>query len=155
MTAILLCFALGLLLLFFEVFVPGAVLGILGGIFMLIGSGLAFSAYGFEGGALAVAVATVLLGGTLYFELRVLPRTRWGRKMFLDGAVQGASQPPPARADEVVGQTGETLTTLAPSGFVQIGGRRYEAASQSGLLPKGTPVRVVGVETFRLTVVKS
>lgn len=155
MTAIILCFALGLLLLFFEVFVPGAVLGILGGVAMLAGCGLAFSTHGFEGGALAVVIAAVLLGTTFYFELRVLPRTRWGRKMFLEAEVGGASQPPPARADEVVGQTGETLTTLAPSGFVLVAGRRYEAASQSGLLPKGTPVKVVGVDSFRLTVVKT
>jgi membrane-bound ClpP family serine protease len=155
MTAIILCFALGLLLLFFEVFVPGAVLGILGGVFMLIGCGLAFSTHGFEGGAVAVMVASALLGLTLFLELRVLPRTRWGRKMFLEGAVQGSSQPPPARADEVIGQTGETLTMLAPSGFVQVAGRRYEAASQSGLLPKGTSVKVVGMDAFRLTVVKN
>ena len=152
MTAIVLCFALGLLLLFFEVFVPGAILGIIGGVFMLIGCGLAFSAHGVEGGVVAVAVAALSLGGTFYFELRVLPRTRWGRKMFLESAVRGASQPPPAQADEVVGQTGEALTTLAPSGLVLVAGRRYEAASQSGLLVKGTPVKVVGLDAFRLTV---
>lgn len=154
MTAIILFFALGLVLLFFEVVVPGAILGIIGGVFMLIGCGLAFSAYGLGGGALAVGVAVVLLGLTFYLELYVLPRTRFGKKMFLQGAVQGASQPMPARADEVVGQLGETLTTLAPSGFVLVGGKRYEAASLSGLLPKGTPVKVVGVDTFRLTVSK-
>lgn len=154
MTAIILFFALGLVLLFFEVVVPGAILGIIGGVFMLIGCGLAFSAYGLGGGALAVGVAVVLLGITFYLELYVLPRTRFGKKMFLEGAVKGASQPMPARADEVVGQLGETLTTLAPSGFVLVGGKRYEAASLSGLLPKGTPVKVVAVDTFRLTVSK-
>lgn len=154
MTAIILFFALGLVLLFFEVVVPGAILGIIGGVFMLIGCGLAFSTYGLGGGAVAVGVAVILLGITFYLELYVLPRTRFGKKMFLEGAVQGASQPMPARADEVVGQLGETLTTLAPSGFVLVGGKRYEAASLSGMLPKGTPVKVVGLDTFRLTVSK-
>ncbi|AOS45053.1 hypothetical protein Verru16b_02122 [Lacunisphaera limnophila] len=154
MTAIILFFALGLVLLFFEVVVPGAILGIIGGIFMLIGCGLAFTAYGVGGGALAVLVAVLLLGLTFYLEFYVLPRTRIGRKMFLDSTVRGASHQPPAQAADVVGQLGEALTPLAPSGFVLIGGKRYEAASQSGLLPKGAPVKVVGVDTFRLTVSK-
>jgi membrane-bound ClpP family serine protease len=154
MTAIILFFALGLVLLFFEVVVPGAILGIIGGIFMLIGCGLAFAAYGVGGGALAVLVAVLLLGLTFFLEFYVLPRTRLGRKMFLDSAVRGASHQPPAVAADVVGQLGEALTPLAPSGFVLIGGKRYEAASQSGLLPKGAPVKVVGVDTFRLTVSK-
>lgn len=154
MTAIILFFALGLVLLFFEVLVPGAILGIIGGVFMLIGCGLAFTAYGVGGGALAVGVAALLLGLTFYLELYVLPRTRIGRKMFLDSAVQGASHAPPALAAEVVGQMGEALTPLAPSGFVLVAGKRYEAASQSGMLPKGAPVKVVGVDTFRLTVSK-
>lgn len=154
MTAILLLFALGLVLLFFEVFVPGAVLGIIGGVCMLIGCGVAFSTYGAGGGAIAVLVAVALLAATLYFELRVLPRTRTGRKMFLEAEVKGASHAPQAVADEIVGQVGEALTMLAPSGLVQVGGKQYEAASLSGLLPKGAPVKVVGVDTFRLTVSK-
>lgn len=154
MTAIILFFALGLVLLFFEVVVPGGILGVIGGVFMLIGCGLAFTAYGLGGGALALLVAVALLGLTFYIELYLLPRTRIGRKMFLDSAVQGASHAPPAQATEVVGQLGEALTTLAPSGFVLVGGKRYEAASQSGMLPKGAPVKVVGVDTFRLTVSK-
>ncbi len=154
MTAIILFFALGLVLLFFEVIVPGGVLGIIGGVLMLVGCGLAFAAHGFGGGALAVLIAAALLGLTFYIELYVLPRTRLGRKMFLDESVRGASHAPPAVAAEVVGEFGETLTPLAPSGFVLVGGKRYEAASQSGMLPKGASIKVVGVDTFRLTVTK-
>jgi membrane-bound ClpP family serine protease len=154
MTAIILLFALGLVLLFFEVFVPGAILGILGGIFMLIGCGVAFSTYGSGGGALAVLAAVALLGLTFYLEFRVLPKTRLGRRMFLDAEIKGASQEPPAVPAEVVGQIGEALTTLAPSGVVLVAGKRYEAASQGGMLPKGSPVKVTGVATFGLTVSK-
>jgi len=154
MTAIILLFALGLVLLFFEVFVPGAILGIIGGIFMLIGCGVAFSTYGTGGGTLAVLAAVALLGLTFYLEFRVLPKTRLGRRMFLDTEIKGASQEPIATAAEVVGQMGEALTTLAPSGVVLIAGKRYEAASQSGMLPKGAAVKVVGVAPFGLTVSK-
>ena len=154
MTGIILLFALALVLFFFEVFVPGAVLGILGGILMAVGCGIAFYEYGLDGGAIATVVALTLVGLTLYIEFFVLPRTRLGQKLFLHTAVGAKSQPPPARPDEVVGQSGEALTTLAPGGMVLVGGRKYEAASVSGLLPKGAPVKVTGLDDFRLLVSK-
>jgi membrane-bound ClpP family serine protease len=155
MTGIILLFALGIVLLFFEAFVPGAVLGILGGIFLLIGCGLAFADYGATGGALAVAIAAVLAGLMFYFEFFVLPKTRLGKKMFLQTSIAGASHAPVAQSSDVVGRNGEALTTLAPSGFVLIDGKRYEASSQSGLIEQGAAVKVTGLNNFQLIVSKS
>lgn len=154
MTGIVLLFALALVLFFFEVFVPGAVLGILGGILMAIGCGLAFYEFGLNGGAIATALALFLVGLMLYIELILLPKTRFGKRLFLDTAVSATSQPPPAQPTDVVGLSGEALTTLAPGGFVLVAGRKYEAASQSGLLPKGAAVKVTGLDNFRLIVSK-
>lgn len=154
MTGIILLFALGLVMLAFEVFVPGGVLGVLGSLLMLLGCGLAFAEFGLRGGTAATALALVLIGFTLYFELFLLPRTRFGKKLFLERAIGAKSQPPPA-ADSIIGATGETLTTLAPSGFVLIAGKKYEAASQSGLLPQGAAIKVTGLDNFRLLVSKS
>lgn len=152
MTAIVLLFALGLVLLAFEVFLPGAVLGILGGLCLLAGCGVAFKVFGFGGGLTAVGAAAALLGGTFYLELAVLPKTKLGRRMFLDAAIAGASQPLPADPQTVVGQVGETLTTLAPSGFVLVAGKKYEASSQAGLVARGTAIKVTGLDNFRLLV---
>jgi membrane-bound ClpP family serine protease len=74
--------------------------------------------------------------------------------MFLESAIKARSQPPPAEPSTIIGREGEALTTLAPTGFVLIGGKKYEAASQSGLMPKGAPVKVVGADNFRLIVSK-
>ena len=154
MTGILLLFALGLIFLGFEVFVPGGVLGAVGGVLLLIGCGIAFAEFGMESGVVAAVVAVALVAFTLYLELFLLPKTRFGKKMFLESAIKAKSQPPPASPAEIVGLQGETLTTLAPTGFVYIDGKKYEAASQSGLLPKGTAVKVVGADNFRLIVSK-
>lgn len=154
MTGILLLFALGIVLLFFEAIVPGAVLGILGGILLLVGCGLAFVDYGVGGGAVAIAVAVASTGLMFYFQFFILPKTRFGKKMFLETAITGASHAPVADSSKVVGRSGETLTTLAPSGFVLIDGERYEAASQSGLIEKGTAITVTGLNDFQLLVSK-
>jgi membrane-bound ClpP family serine protease len=55
----------------------------------------------------------------------------------------------------VIGQVATALTTLAPSGFVSIAGKRYEAFCRSGLVARGAQLTVVGVDNFRLIVSES
>ena len=78
MNAILILFLFGIVLLVCEVFVPGAILGSIGGLAMLAGCILAFQTYGAAGGALATLAALGLLGLTLLLEFVVIPRTRFG-----------------------------------------------------------------------------
>ena len=155
MTAIVLLFGLGIVLLTFEVVVPGGVLGVIGGLAMLGGCALAFYEYGAGGGAIAVVVALVCLALGLFIEFRVLPGTRYGKKLFLHQSVGATSQPPPADASTVVGKLAEAVTMMAPSGYVTIDGLRYDAFSQSGLIAKGATVRVVAVDNFHLIVAKT
>lgn len=154
MNAILILFLFGIVLLFCEVFMPGAILGTIGGIAMLAGCILAFQTYGAVGGSLATFAALALLGLTLLFEFVVIPRTRLGKKLFVQSTSGTATQPPVAESASIVGQTGEAATTLAPTGYVLIEGKRYEAFSRDGHLPKGAPIRVAGLDNFRLIVTK-
>jgi len=92
----------------------------------------------------------VLLIGTVYFELVVLPKTKFGKGLVVE-STSGINAAPQA-TEAIIGKLGETLTTLAPSGYIQIDGQRYDAFSQSGHVVKGSQVRVVGVDNFRLIV---
>ncbi len=154
MNAILLLFLLGVLLLAGEVFVPGAILGIIGALCMFGGCVLSFSQFGTSGGLLATGIAVVLLGLMLYIELIWLPKTRVGKKMIVQSTVSATSQPALAELNAVIGKTAEALTPLVPSGYVLVDGRRYEAFSQSGHVPKGATLRVTGLDNFRLILTK-
>lgn len=155
MNAILILFLLGVILLAGEVFVPGAVLGVLGALSMFAGCAISFMQLGTGYGMLATVVALLLLGLTLYIELVWLPNTRFGRKLIVHSTVDATSQPPVADKSAVIGKTAEAMTALVPSGFVLVEGRRYEAYSQSGHVTKGATLRVVGLDNFRLIVTKS
>ena len=133
---------------------PGGILGVMGGLALLGGVVMAFVDLGAGAGWIALAAALATVGLLLYVELGVLPKTRLGRRLFLDAAVSGTSQAAPAQP-EVIGKAAEALTTLAPSGYVIVDGRRYEAFCQSGLVPKGTELRVVALDNFRLIVTKT
>jgi membrane-bound ClpP family serine protease len=155
MIAIVTLFLVGALLLALEAFVPGVVVGILGGIAILAGVVTAFGTYGAGGGMIALVAGAALIGVTLYLEFVVLPKTRFAKALSMTETVGGTSQKPIAALDEVMNEAGETATALAPSGYVVIKGRRYEAFSQSGFLPKGAGVRVTGLDNFRLIVTKT
>ena len=154
MNAILLLFLIGVLLLAGEVFVPGAILGIIGAACMFGGCVLSFNLFGPSGGLLATGIAVALLGLMLYLELIWLPKTRVGKKMIVQSTVSATSQPALAELNAVVGKTAEALTPLVPSGYVLVDGRRYEAFSQSGHAPKGATLRVTGLDNFRLILTK-
>ncbi len=154
MNMILLLFLVGVLLLAGEVFVPGAILGIIGAVSMFAGCAFSFVKYGTSGGLIATTVALALLGLTLYVELIWLPKTRLGKKLIVQAKVDATTQPPLAESAQVVGKAAEAVTPLVPSGYVLVEGRRYEAFSQSGHATKGAALRVVGLDNFRLIVTK-
>lgn len=155
MNAILMLFVAGALLLAAEVFVPGAVLGIFAALSLLAAVVLSFIHHGSTGGWTAVGAALALTALTLWFEFVILPKTPLGRRLFLKAEVKGSSQPPLAERGTVVGQPGVADTMLAPSGYVLVAGKRYEAYSRSGLIAKGEPLRVVEMDNFRLIVQKN
>ncbi|MBN8458431.1 MAG: serine protease [Verrucomicrobia bacterium] len=152
MTLIILLFAVGILLLVAEVLVPGGVLGAIGGLMLFGGCVMAFLDFGVGGGLLAV-VAALLLGLTAFWlELRVLPRTRIGKRAFLTAEMTGVSAALDDSAKALVGKPATALTLLSPSGYVRIDGQRYEAFCQSGQAPAGADLEVIGADNFRLIV---
>jgi len=155
MNVILMLFIAGAVLLAAEVFVPGGVLGVLAALALLAGVVLSFIDYGSTGGWIAIGAALALTGITLWFEFMILPKTALGRRLFLKAEITGASQAPLAERETVVGQAGVADTTLAPTGYVTVAGKRYEAYSRSGLIAKGEALRVVELDNFRLIVQKN
>jgi len=151
-TPMLVLFAVGLVLLGFEVIVPGAVMGIIGGLFLIGGVAMAFLEHGAEGGLLALGVALGAVVALVYFEFRILPRTRVGKKMFLKASIDATSQPAVAEGEAVLGKSARAVTALSPTGLVEIEGRRYEARCDSGFAVEGAHLRVVRVESFQLVV---
>lgn len=152
MMTITLLFLVGTLLLVGEMVLPGGIAGIAGGIALFAGCWVAFAEFGSGIGTIATIVAFLLVGAALYLELVWLPKTRFGRQLVVEAKIDGRSQPPPAEAAVVVGRPAKAVTRLAPSGFVEVEGKRYEAFCRSGHVAAGATLTVVGVDTFQLIV---
>ena len=153
MTTIVIFFIVGVLFIAAEVFLPGGIVGAIGGLVIIGGVVQAYSEFGAQGAFIAAIVAVLLLVAALYLEFKVLPNTRMGSRLFLKDSVEaetGYSQ----AADEIVGQICTTVTALGPTGFVMVNGKKLEAFSKSGFIEKNTEVKVTGRDNFRILVSK-
>lgn len=153
MNLIALLFVLGLVFLFFEVFTPGPIFGILGGCTLIGGIVVAAVDYGARGGLFAGVAALAAVVATLYAELVWLPKTRLAQK-FAVRSTSGTTIQQQATDAALIGQSAEAATTLAPSGYVLVAGKRFEAFCQDGHASRGAHLRVTGFDNFRVIVTK-
>jgi membrane-bound serine protease (ClpP class) len=100
----------------------------------------------FASSLLIVVAATIIV-------LRQLPREERTLGLFLKAATaRDAGYVSGEAHAELVGATGEALVDLHPSGTVRIAGTRYDVVAESGFVPRGTRVRVIRAEVYRLVV---
>lgn len=149
MTVIVVLLIAGLVLLFFEVILPGGVLGLLAALCFLGATAAGVQMYGFATGGAIFVAAAILSAMTFYLQYRLM-----SDKFALRDKITGRSRP---EIDEksLVGAKAETLTRLNPSGKIAIDGRTYEAFSQDGYMEKGESVTVLSRDNYRLIIKKS
>ena len=141
----------GLMLVGAEVFVPGGVIGTIGGLCLLAAVSVGFKAFGPEIGSLIAFATVILMGIVMYLWIRIFPKTKMGRKMTVSHSEADYRAPSESLAG-LVGHTGIASTPLRPGGFATIDGRRVDVISDVGMLDSGVEVRVVRVEGFRVLV---
>lgn len=153
MTMVVILFMAGIILIAAEVFLPGGILGVIGGAAMVGGIVAAHAEFGSFGAAISSSIAFVLVIFALFFEFKILPKTKVGKRLFLQKSVKGVAHYSKA-GDDAVGQIGETVTALGPTGFVMLNGVKLEAASKSGFIEKNEKVKVTSKDNFRIIVSK-
>lgn len=142
---------LGLILIFIEFYVPGAVMGIAGGLFIFIGL-LLFALQSNSPWAtllyLLANVASVAL--LIKFALKRIKQAKPGFSIYSnhsqDGYVASSFD------KQAIGKVGVVLSDLKPGGYILIEGEQHQAISQSGYITKGTEVLVLSGQEESLIV---
>jgi membrane-bound ClpP family serine protease len=143
----------GLLLVFLEFYVPGAVMGTAGGLLILASIFLAAITYQSSWTialfAIAALAATVFI---IRFALWYIPRVKGDKSIYSNGAQVGYKAS--VFDASVVGKTGVVLSDLKPGGYILIEGKQHQALSESGYIPEGEKVLVLRGEGESLIVKK-
>jgi membrane-bound serine protease (ClpP class) len=142
----------GILLIGAEVFVPGAVLGVMGSVALVGAIIMAFAISPVFGLYIAGAVIILTAIGVMVW-IKFFPRLSIGKSMTLetDGKSFKSSDTPHPE----VGQQGIAQSDLRPAGFALINGHREDVITEGGMINKGTPITVVQVAGNRIVVRKA
>jgi len=142
-----------LVMVFFEVILPGGILGVIAALCVILASWIAGAQFGASMGILTFVGSVVAIALLVFIEFKVLARTSLGSTFFLKSSVTGHSNVAPAEAS-IIGKAGIALTRLNPSGKVAIDGQTYEAYSQDGYIDADQPVLVAAQDSFKLIIKK-
>lgn len=141
MTAIIALAVLGVMLILAELVLPGGIVGVGGTICLCIAIALTFLNYGAMAGA--VSFVSVLLFGSLMLALWIknFRRLPFSRSLVLNEAIDDTSVT--EWLGSLVGKEGITLTRIAPSGHADIEGNKIDVMTESGVIERGRPVKIV------------
>jgi len=144
-TTIIILTLIGSIALVLEVFLPGGVLGVIGGIIFLVALGLTLGLSHNIGLRLLGCLGIVVCGcGSFVLSMKFFHKTSIGKQLTLDSAITGSAGS--GSLDGLVGQTGPALTGLSPNGRALLGGRKIDVLSEVGAIEKDTTIRVTKTE---------
>ncbi len=137
-----------------EVFIPSG--GLLGtcSLVCLLGGVVIFFRHSAVAGWIGVVVALVMVPSLLVAAYRVLPQTRFGRRVMLAPPVRqrGDAIADTPELSKLLGKTGRVLTTMRPVGMCAFDGQRVECVAENGYVSKDKKVNVIRVEGTQVTV---
>ncbi len=150
---VLLLFLAGLALLFFELFVPGGILGTIG--LVCVGASIFFTFKNHEEIAMMVLAGELLaLGIGVVIGVRIFPHTPIARRLTLtrefdadEGFTSASSE-----SDSYLGKEGVAITTLRPAGIALIEGKRINVVTNGEFIERDARIRVSEVEGGRIVV---
>ena len=142
----------GLLLVGIEIFIPGGIVGALGGLCLVSAIVLGFFLFDPPYNLISAAGILVASLAGLYIWATFVPRTRAGRTLTLerDGSDFRLADKDP---DVLMGKEGTAQSTLRPSGVAVIDGRRRDVVAEDGMwIDAGQRIRVVSARGARIIV---
>ena len=142
---------LGLLLILVEFYLPGAVMGVTGGILVLT-SIVLFAMQ--TDSLILIALYIIAVCASIWFLVKfALWRIRTAkpnRSIYLNSDQKGYYAS--SFDSSMIGKKGVVATDLKPGGHILIEGKRLQAISQNGYLVKGTEVIVLSGQEESLIV---
>lgn len=151
---VLLALAIGII--FLEMFIPsGGLLGFLAAAVSIFAIGLVFWQDGMVRGVIFLLFAALALPAAVAGAVKIWPHTAIGRKVLNlppGEAATIASPPNYGYLRQLIGRRGIAKTKMLPSGAISLGGKTFDAVSQSGPIKAGQPIEVVKVDGTRIMV---
>ena len=141
----------GLLLIAIEIIVPGGIIGVIGGMFLL---GSAFVCFNLFGAKTAVYYSVGLIFFVLLYVMGCLHWARYlpfREKLFLYTKKDDIKFVHTG-LQQLVGKEGIAYTMLRPAGKILVDGKRYTAQTRGVFINKSDAIEVIEIENDHIIV---
>ena len=139
----LIILAIALLLIFAEFFLPGGVVGVIGGI-TFVASIIYFAWYSQSPlyTLIFACFAVIILVLVVRYTLRRIAKGASKSHIYLDSDQEGFCAA--SFDDNLIGKRATVSSDLKPSGFILVDNQRLQAISKSGYIDAGSIVNIIG-----------
>ena len=142
----------GLLMVGIEIYIPGGVVGLIGGCCLVAAIAVGFAVFDPPYGMVSAGGILMLSLVGLYVWATFVPRTGAGKRLTLarDGSDFRLAH---EDADQLSGQRGTAISALRPSGVARLQGRRRDVVTEDGIwIEAGAEIEVVSARGARIVV---
>lgn len=150
-------YALGMLLLVAEIFIPShGILSLVGIGFLVAAVVKTFDVGGREAGVIAVFACLVIVPTFAFVAIKYWHRTPIGKRIAPPNPVMTAADAgvPVEELGHLVGRTGRTISPLRPVGVCEFDGRRVSCVTEFGMVEADVTVESTGIKGGNLVVVE-
>ena len=143
----------GFVLIGFEIFIPGGILGIFGAMAWTVAAVIGWRNFS-EPWNMVSALGLLIFGiFTFVIWIRYFPKSRVGRSLSLQ---EDQADYKSHTVDDVqVGTSGEAVSTLRPSGIAVFNGKRVDVMADGEWIEAGQAVKVSSTSGGHVSVVKA
>ena len=149
MTAAVTLLAIGLILLFCEVLLPGMILGMLS--LLCLGGSIAAGYMNTDYGHIFLGINLASICTFTAWFVIFFPNTKFAKKISSPSNTVGELD---IDHTSLLNQIGEAFTDLRPSGKANIQEQRVDVITEGIFLEKGDPVKVIKIQGQRIVVRK-
>lgn len=148
----LIIFVIGLILVAAEFFVPGGIVGILGGVLILgsllfAGESVVHMAY-----SILIAMVIAVIGMVILMKFFGKKLHMFNRLVLKDATTTEEGYVSNTNRIELIGKQGKSMTPLRPAGTVVLGGERIDVVTEGSYVDAGKTVEIIKVEGSRIVV---
>jgi membrane-bound serine protease (ClpP class) len=150
-----LLYAVGVLILVSEIFIPShGILFVTGIGFLIAAIVKTFDYGGRDAGIIAIFACVVFVPAFAFVAIKYWHLTPIGRRIAPPNPVITASDTsiPVAELERLIGQTGRSVTPLRPAGICDFGGKRISCVAEFGMIGAGVDVEGIRVSGSNLAV---
>ena len=149
---VIIMFVIGFILLVAELFVPGGILGVVGGALMVMS--LIFAGESVTHMALSIIIAMIIASVGMVVLMKFFGKKLqvFNKLVLRDATTSEEGYVSNENRIELIGKVGQTLTALRPAGVVQVDDERLDVVSEGTFIDAHKQVIIVKVEGSRIVV---